>query len=594
MLSDQDLVSIQQARELVQRAADAQRALAEFTQSRVDRVFAAVTEAALAQSERLAEMAHQETGYGNVADKTIKNRFAALCVYEAFRDLKTCGIIRETESLIEMADPRGVVAAIIPSTNPTSTTIYKILIALKARNSIVLSPHPAAVRCISETARILREAAVAEGVPPDAIGCLTVPTLEGTQELMKHRLTAVILATGGLGLVRAAYSSGKPAFGVGPGNVPAYIERSADVSKAVNDIVTGKCFDNGTICSSEQAIIADAAVDGAVREELTKLGAYWLSPDEIRALEPLVILPTHTVNPAVVGRPATRIAEMAGLSVPPSTRVLVAPLKGVGKEYPLSLEKLSPILAYYTVPDWRAAAELCQAILRAGGTGHTLAIHSRDRQIIREFALRQPAARIVVNTPAPHGSVGLTTDLPPSMTLGCGSWGGNITSDNISPLHLLDIKRIAFETKPYAAERLAQARPQPARAAMAPPPERLRIDRATLEALVEQVLLSKLAGHSTAPKSVPSAVAEPASSPSSSVGANVPSGGCPACAPAGSSSTETHPSPSTARPAVVDFVCEEDVKKALAERRKIYINSRTIITPAARDLGEAHDVFARE
>jgi acetaldehyde dehydrogenase (acetylating) len=593
MLTDKDLVSIQQARQSVERAAEAQRALAEFTQSQIDRVFAAMTEAALAEAERLAELAHRETGYGNVADKTIKNRFAALCVYEAFRDLKTVGIIRETETLIEMADPRGVVAAIIPSTNPTSTTIYKILIALKARNSIVLSPHPAAVECIAETARVLRDAAVAEGVPADAIGWLTVATLEGTQELMKHRLTAIILATGGLGLVRAAYSSGKPAFGVGPGNVPAYIERSANVTKAVADIITGKCFDNGTICSSEQAIITDRALDGAVREELTRHGAYWLSPEEIRALEPLVITPTHTVNPAVVGRPAWRIAEMAGFSVPPTTRVLVAELQGVGKDYPLSLEKLSPILAYYTVPDWRAAADLCQAILRFGGTGHTLAIHSQDRRVVREFALRQPAARIVVNTPAPHGSVGLTTDLPPSMTLGCGSWGGNITSDNISPLHLLDIKRVAFETKPHAALRLAEAEPRVARAEMAPTPEPLRIDRATLEAMVEQVLLSKLAGQATTPRAVAPPPAPP-SEPAPPAPRDALSE--PACVPAGPS--ETNPQSSSCsespRPAVVDFVCEEDVKKALAERRKISIHSRTIITPAARDLGEAHDVFVRE
>ncbi len=576
MLTDRDLISIQQARELVTRAAEAQRVLATFTQQHVDRLFAVMAEAALRESERLAEMAHRETGYGNPADKTLKNRFAALCVYEGFKDLKTVGIIRETESVIEMADPRGVVAAIIPSTNPTSTTIYKILIAVKARNAIVLSPHPAAVECITETARVMREAAAREGLPPDAIGCLTVPTLEGTQELMRHRLTSVILATGGMGLVRAAYSSGKPAFGVGPGNVPAFIERSADVAKAVTDILTGKCFDYGTICSSEQSIVVESAIDGRVREELNRQGAYWLTAEEIRALEALVIRPDHTVNPQIVGRPAPRIAEMAGFRVPPGTRVLVAELKGVGRDHPLSLEKLSPILAYYVVPDWRAAAELCQAILRAGGTGHTLAIHSRERAIVREFALRQPASRIVVNTPAPHGSIGLTTDLPPSLTLGCGSWGGNITSDNISPWHLLDIKRVAFETKPRAVEALQRPMERAERAALTAEPEVIRLDRAALEALVEQVLIARLGSARESPASTISENPNPAPA-SPTEGASTPP-----------------PEPAPARPRPVDFVCEDDVKRALAEKRKIYIHSRTIITPAARDLGEAHDVFVRE
>lgn len=569
VLRDRDLISIQQARELVARAAEAQRALAAFTQSQVDRIFAAMAEAALRESERLAEMAHRETGYGNPADKTLKNRFAALCVYEGFKDLKTVGIIRETESLIEMADPRGVVAAIIPSTNPTSTAIYKILIAVKARNAIVLSPHPAAVECVAETARVMREAAAREGLPPEAIGCLTVPTLEGTQELMRHRLTAVILATGGLGLVRAAYSSGKPAFGVGPGNVPAFIERSADIAKAVADVLTGKCFDYGTICSSEQSLVVESAIDGRVREELNRQGAYWLKAEEIRALEALVIRPDHTVNPQVVGRPAVRIAEMAGFRVPPHTRVLVAELAGVGRDHPLSLEKLSPILAYYVVPDWRAAADLCHAILRAGGTGHTLAIHSRDRALVREFALRQPASRIVVNTPAPHGSIGLTTDLPPSLTLGCGSWGGNITSDNISPWHLLDIKRVAFETKPRAVEALQRPTPQFEPAAAMPGPEAIRLDRATLEALVREILIARVGRSSTNP-----APAVPEASN-----------------PVPASSTEA---PAPTRPRPVDFVCEEDVKRALAEGRKIPIHGRTIITPAARDLGDAYDVFVRE
>lgn len=590
MLTDKDLMSIQQARDLVARAAEAQKEVSNFSQERIDRIFAAMAEAALKDIYRLGEIAVAETGFGIAADKAEKNRFAAVNVYEAFKGMKTVGVIQETDTIIEMADPRGVVAAIIPTTNPTSTAIYKILIALKARNTVVLSPHPTAKGCIAETARVMRDAAAREGLPPDAIGCMTDPTLEGTQELMKHRKTAIILATGGLGLVRAAYSSGKPAFGVGPGNVPAFIERTADVPKAVTDVLTGKCFDNGTICSSEQSMVADAPVAAQVREVLKAQGAYFLSTDEIKALEPLVILPSWTVNPKVVGRSAIKIAEMAGFSVPPSTRVLIAELDGVGKEHPLSLEKLSPILALYTVPDWRAGAELCQEILHFGGTGHTLAVHSRDRNVVREFSLRQPASRIVVNTPAPHGSIGLTTDLSPSMTLGCGSWGGNITSDNISPRHLLDIKRVAFETRPAVAQPVAAAK-----VTAAPrPPERpsLRIDRAAIEAMVEQVLTARLGQTQSQAAPNPHPVPPPPSNPEPVE----PKAQCAPCAPP---PVEAAPPKAPAqsensKPQAVDFVCEGDVKKALADGSKIYVNHRTIITPAARDLGEAHDVFARE
>jgi acetaldehyde dehydrogenase (acetylating) len=378
--------------------------------------------------------------------------------------------------------------------------------------------------------------------------------------------------------------------------VPAFIERSADIAKAVRDVVTGKCFDNGTICSSEQSIVAESVVDARVREELNRHGAYWLSSDEIKALEPLVILPNHTVNPKVVGRPAAKIAEMGGFSVPPGTRVLVAELPGVGKEYPLSLEKLSPILAYYTVPDWRAGAELCQNLLRFGGTGHTLAVHSRDRNVVRDFSLHQPASRIVVNTPSPHGSIGLTTDLPPSMTLGCGSWGGNITSDNISPTHLLDIKRVAFETKPHAADALTRPSAQPAyqRPAMAAPPEAIRLDRAAIEAMVEHILVTRLGSRPSAPNPHPTPSASPSSMPSQ---APPVSAGCGCPTVESSAQAETVPSspkPEPPRPKAVEFVCEDDVKKAIAERKKIYVNSRTIITPAARDLGQDHDVFTRE
>ncbi|MBI4469296.1 MAG: aldehyde dehydrogenase family protein [Acidobacteria bacterium] len=590
MISDRDLVSIQQARDLVTRASEAQRVLIEFDQARIDRVFEAMAEAAMKEIARLAELAVAETGFGIARDKTEKNRFAAEDVYRAFRKQKTVGVISETANIIEIADPRGVVAAIIPTTNPTSTAIYKILISLKARNSIVLSPHPSAARCICEAARIMREAAVREGLPPEAIGCMDGPTIEGTQELMKHRKTAIILATGGIGLVRAAYSSGKPAFGVGPGNVPAYIDRSAQVGEAVENVLIGKCFDHGTICSSEQAIVADAPIYDQVCEALKQRRAYFLSEDEIRTLERIVVMPGFTVNPKIVGRSPVKIAEAAGLAVPADTRVLIAPLTGVGKDFPLSMEKLSPILALYSVPDWRAGAEVCQRLLRFGGTGHTLAVHAGDRNVVREFSLRQPASRIVINTPSPHGSIGLTTELSPSMTLGCGSWGGNITSDNISPRHLLDIKRVAFAVRSVAEARIESA-PAISGGATTPrkPEAGIRIDRSMIESLVERVLASRLERVASPP-----AMPVPASPHS---GSSEPAPLQPPAAPAEPAGAEPVPADTTVRgresssPSVADFVCEEDVKRAIAEHRTILVSQKSIITPAARDLGDSKKIF---
>src|SRR5262249_7936346 len=267
-------------------------------------------------------------------------------------------------------------------------------------------------------------------------------------ELMKAKETAVILATGGLGLVRAAYSAGKPAYGVGPGNAPSYIERSADVPKAVSDIVIGKTFDNGVLCSSPNSVVVDAPILEDVKREFMKNGCYFVSPSEADKLAKVLFGPNRLPVPALVGRPATTIAQAAGISVPPETCVLIAELKGVGRDYPLSIEKLSPVLSFYVVADWRDACERCKEILRYGGMGHTMSIHSRNDQIILEFGLKKPAYRVVVNTPTTHGSIGLTTGLDPSMTLGCGGWGGNITSDNISPRHLINIKRLAYETEP--------------------------------------------------------------------------------------------------------------------------------------------------
>src|SRR5713226_518594 len=451
-LRDRDLISIQEARELVARATEAQKKFAAFSQEQVDAVVDACAKAATAAGEQLARLAVEETGYGNVPDKIIKNRLGSVDVHRAIRGMRTVGILREDKEkgILEVATPVGVVAAVIPSTNPTSTAIYKTLISIKARNAIVLSPHPSAIRCICEAANVLSHAALRVGAPEGLINCMSHTTLQGTQELMRHRDVGVILATGGTGLVRAAYSSGKPAYGVGPGNVPAYIERTADVRKAVADIIAGKTFDYGTICSSEQAIVAEESVRDLALEECRRQGAYFLSAEEISKLGEWVIRPgALTPNPKIVGRPATVIAEMVGIRVPGETRVLIARLRleQVGREHPLSGEKLSPILAFYSVPNLAAAIELCTRLLHFGGLGHTIAMHSQNEAAIREFGQAVPAFRVCINTSAVHGSIGYSTNLLPAMTLGCGALGGNITSDNIGPQHLMNIKRIAWASR---------------------------------------------------------------------------------------------------------------------------------------------------
>jgi acetaldehyde dehydrogenase (acetylating) len=451
-LRDRDLISIQEARELVARAAAAQKKFSIFSQQQVDAVVEACAKAAADNAETLARTAVEETGYGNVPDKIIKNALAAVEVPRAIRGMRTVGVLREDreKGIVEVASPVGVVAAVIPCTNPTSTAIYKTLISIKAQNAIVLSPHPSANKCIWQAAALLDRAALSAGAPEGLINCMQHTTLEGTRELMRHHDIGVILATGGTGLVRAAYGSGKPAYGVGPGNVPAFIERTADVRKAVADIIAGKTFDYGTICSSEQAIVAEEPVREVALEECRRQGAYFLSPEEMEKVGRLLILPgTHTPNTKIVGRPATMIAEMAGIKVPPATRVLIARLEPeqVGREFPLSAEKLSPILAFYAAPNLAAGIALCRRLLEFGGLGHTCSIHSQDRAAILEFGAAMPAFRVVVNSSAVHGSIGYSTNLFPAMTLGCGAPGGNITSDNIGPQHLMNVKRIAWESR---------------------------------------------------------------------------------------------------------------------------------------------------
>ena len=588
--TDRDLASIAEARSLARRAKAAAPILAEFSQEQIDALVDAMAAAVTPQAEALARLAHEETGYGVVADKVQKNLFASEKIYRFIRPMKTVGVIRRLEDrkVVEIADPFGVVCAIVPTTNPTSTAIYKILICIKARCPIVISPHPSAVRCISRTAEIMHEAARRAGAPEGAINWMTTVTLEGTQELMKARETAVILATGGMGLVRAAYSAGKPAYGVGPGNAPCYIERSADVPKAVLDIVTGKTFDNGVLCSSPNSVVVDAAIVEEARREFVQNGSYFLAPDEADKVARALLAPNRLPNPALVGRPAAAIAQAAGISVPAGTRVLIAELKGVGKDYPLSIEKLSPVLSFYTVADWREGCERCKEILRYGGMGHTMSIHSRNDQIILEFGLKKPAYRIVVNTPTTHGSIGLTTGLDPSMTLGCGGWGGNITSDNISPRHLINIKRLAYETTPAVVSRKAAGVPSPTGVSPAveafvqanlpkppaPPPVPAGISADVLARRIDEFLGSR--GYRATAPTAPAPAAPGAPS--------APAPSAPAAPPAPSAPAAESPT---------DFVCEEDVRLAVRQSRKIVIGERTIVTPAARDLGEQHHVFVQ-
>jgi acetaldehyde dehydrogenase (acetylating) len=447
MRIDKDLISIQEVRNLIQKAKEAQKILADFSQEEIDRIVKAMAEEGMRAARWLAKVAVEETDIGDYEDKVIKNLFATKRVYDNIKDLKTVGIIYsdDVNRVYHIAEPVGVIAGLAPTTNPTSTALFKSLISIKARNAVIFSPHPRAVDCTCQAVEIMHKAAVHAGAPEGVLGCIHYPTLDATNLLMKHPDTALILATGGSGMVKAAYSSGKPAFGVGPGNVPAYIERSADARKAVKAIIYSKTFDNGTICSSEQSIICEKENSKEVRRALEEAGGRFLSKEEIHKLERYAFRPDGSLNPDIVGKPAAIIAERAGIKVDPDIKVLIAELEGVGMNFPLSREKLSPLLAYYEVNNWQEACELSKELLALGGMGHTLSIHSENEVIITRFALEKPASRIVVNTPSCLGAIGGTTGLVPSLTLGCGTLGGNSTSDNVGPMNLLNIKRLAYE-----------------------------------------------------------------------------------------------------------------------------------------------------
>ncbi|MCI8816772.1 MAG: acetaldehyde dehydrogenase (acetylating) [Angelakisella sp.] len=461
---DRDLQSIQEVRDLIARAKAAQRQLAEMPQERLDAICKAVAEACAAKAEPLAKMAVEETGYGVWQDKVLKNLLGSSITYESIREMRAVGVLREDKArgILEVGVPMGVVAALIPSTNPTSTAMYKSIISLKAGNAIVISPHPGAKQCIIETVKVIAEAAKKAGAPDGWVGCITITTMEATNALLTSRDIGVILATGGEAMVRAAYSSGNPAIGVGPGNGPAFIERSADIPLAVKHILDSKTFDNGTICASEQSIVTEGCIAEKVEAELKRQGGYFLDKGESERLGGFLLRGNGTMNPRIVGKSAQAIADMAGISIPAGTRVLISRQTEVGKQNPYSREKLCPVLAYYVEDSWERACQRSIAILQNEGAGHTMTIHSNDQNVIREFALKKPVSRLLVNTPGALGGVGATTGLAPALTLGCGAVGGSATSDNITPLNLINIRRVAWGVREL--EELRGNHPAPPRA----------------------------------------------------------------------------------------------------------------------------------
>lgn len=444
-LYDKDLLSVQEVRDLVEKAKKAQQEFAKKSQEEVDAIVKSVAAAGVRNAKRLAKMAHDETGFGIEADKVIKNVFGSQGVYEAIKDMKTVGVLEvdEEKKTKKIAIPVGIVAGLIPSTNPTSTAFYKSEIALKGGNAIIFSPHPNAKNCIVEAVKVIRTAIAEAGGNEDLVSVITIPTIQATDMLMKHPDVAMILATGGSAMVRAAYSSGTPAIGVGPGNGPAYIEKTADVPLAVKRIMDSKTFDNGTICASEQSVVCDCDMEAVVRAEMEKQGAYFLNDDQIAKLGKFILRANGTMNPQIVGKSAQVIADLAGIEIPAGTRVLVAKENGIGYGHPYSNEKLAPILGFYTAKSYVEICELAQKILHYEGAGHTFSMHTKDPKMVDYFAARVPASRIMVNTPSALGGIGASTGMQPALTLGCGAIGGSATSENVGPQHLINVRVVA-------------------------------------------------------------------------------------------------------------------------------------------------------
>lgn len=444
-LYDKDLLSVQEVRELVEKAKTAQEELSNKEQKEVDEIVASIAKAGVRNAKRLAKLANEETGFGVVNDKVLKNIFASQGVYEHIKNMKTIGEIGydEEKKIRSIAIPVGVIAGLIPSTNPTSTALYKAEIAIKAGNAIVFSPHPNALRCILETVKVIRQAIAEAGGNENLVSCITIPTLQATDNLMRHSDISMILATGGSAMVRAAYSSGTPAIGVGPGNGPAYIEKTADVKQAVKRIMDSKTFDNGTICASEQSVVCDTSMEELVQKEMESQGAYFLNDEEREKLSKFILRANGTMNPMIVGKDVKTIGELAGLAIPKEARVIVARENGIGRGHPYSNEKLAPILAFYTADSYKEVCTLCENILHYEGAGHTFCIHTNDEAMVTYFAKRIPASRIIVNSPSALGGIGATTGMMPALTLGCGAVGGSATSENVGPMNLLNIRKVA-------------------------------------------------------------------------------------------------------------------------------------------------------
>ncbi len=590
MLVDKDLRSIQEVRTKIQAAHEAFEAFRGFTQEQVDSIVASMAAAARANAESLAKMAVEETGYGNVRDKIAKNLLNCDLLHQRIAPLKTIGVLGEDPALgiTEIAVPVGVVAAVLPTTNPTSTAFFKCLIAVKAGNAIVISPHPRARRCTCEATRILSEAAEAAGAPKGLIQCIDEATIAGTNELMGHRRTGIILSTGGAGIVKAAYSSGKPALGVGAGNVPVLIDDSADLESAIASVVDGKSFDFGTVCSSEQTVVVNRRFRDRVWAALKANGAFECSQEQGELLRARLLTKDFRIQADCVGQSPQKIASLAGFTVPDDARILAVEIHGVGRDHPLSAEKLSPVLSVYFVDSFEDAVKACVAVLNFGGRGHTCVIYSKDEAHVLEYGRRAPAFRVLVNTPAPQGSTGITTGIFPSMTLGCGAIAGNSTGDNIGPMHLLHVKRIARHVRSAEEAFISD--------------EGKRYFRALAEgtgfgngggassgsssaiqggvaARVDQYLARRGMASS------PAAAAPGSESAVAGVVDRFLQARQPTASPAQPPAPEpVEPPPPAPRIRPVSFVCESDMRKAIHSGAKIYIAKRTIVTPAARDL----------
>jgi acetaldehyde dehydrogenase (acetylating) len=443
---DNDLLSIQEARILVENAREAQKSLAAFPQEKLDKIVGCMAAEVAKHARELAVMSYEETGFGKWQDKLIKNIFASDYLLRKIRDMKVVGIISEDKEnqTIDIGVPLGVIVALLPSTNPVSTTIYKALIAIKSGNAIVFSPHPKAKKTIGKVLEILILTAEANGLPSGAIGYLRTIAVHGTVEMMNHKDTALILVTGVPKMVNAAYTSGKPVIYGGPGNGPAFIERSANIKQAVADIIASRTFDNGIISASEQSIVVEDCIADEVRQELRNNGACFLSERESSELSKLFLCPDGSMNSEIVGKSAVELARRIGMCVPEDTKVLISEQKYVSDSNLYSREKLCPVLAFYVEKDWLNACEKCIELLLNEGRGHTLVIHSQNENVIREFALKKPVSRVLVNTPATLGGIGATTNLFPALTLGCGAAGGGSTSDNVSPMNLINIRKVGY------------------------------------------------------------------------------------------------------------------------------------------------------